>query len=373
MKDRKRKPVVRICLTGDMNTDYRVHKTAMSLLAMGFDVVCVSRKHSHFVRAVPRAYCVVLLSTIWEKGPFFYFAYNLRLFFYLLSHRSQVVLSIDLDTLPGCALAAKIKRIPLVFDSHEYFPEVPELQHRPVIKRAWTLLEKTFVPWIDKGYTVCRSIACIYGQKYGIDFEVVRNLPSAMKSENVKAAIHDPRFKLVYQGAVNLGRGLLETVSALPLLDDVVLIVVGDGDIIRQVKNKVVELDVADKVVFIGKVPFAQLAAYTASADLGLCLLENLGLNYYYSLPNRIFDFALAGVPILASNFPEIADVVGKFRTGVLVNDLSPATIACAIEQIRCDKDTYRQISANALEVGRKLVWENELPVLEKVYRPYLT
>lgn len=298
--------------------------------------------------------------------------FNLRLFFYLISRPSKVILSIDLDTLPGCTWAAKLKRVPLVFDSHEYFPEVPELQHRPAIKKLWMWLEGKFVPCIDKGYTVCQSIADIYKNKYGIGFEVVRNLPSSQKSYNAKAALSDPRFKMVYQGAVNLGRGLLETIEALPLLDDVVLVVVGDGDITAQVKQRVADLGVADKVVFVGKVPFSQLSGYTASADLGLCLLENLGLNYYYSLPNRIFDFALAGKPILASNFPEIAAVVGKHQTGLLVDDLKPSTIANAIEKLKTDPELHKELSSNAFCVGKTLVWENELPILERIYKPYL-
>jgi glycosyltransferase involved in cell wall biosynthesis len=355
---------IAICLTGDMSIDYRVHKTAETLLGMGYDVVCVVRRRKGYGMAKDNPYRVVYLRTLWEEGPFFYLVFNLRIAWWIMWHRVHKVLSIDLDTLPGCAVGAKVRRVPLLFDSHEYFPEVPELQNRPMVKQMWLWLEKTFVPHIDRGYTVCRSIADIYQQKYGVPFEVVRNLPQRQKLAMVVAQPKPETFTMVYQGAVNMGRGLFETLDALVLLPCVRLVVVGDGDQLCQVKERANELMLGARVEFVGKVPFSALGRYTATAHVGLCLLENLGLNYYYSLPNRIFDFAQAGVPVLASNFPEIRSVVGLHGTGVLVDDLLPDTLAHAIRQLMNDPAAYRTMCDNGRRMAEQLVWENEAEVL---------
>jgi glycosyltransferase involved in cell wall biosynthesis len=351
-----------------MSIDYRVHKTAETLLSMGYEVICVARRRKDYGRVTQAPYRVVYLQTLWERGPLFYLVFNLRLWWWLLRHRVDKVLSIDLDTLTGCSLGARWRKIPLIFDSHEYFPEVPELQHRPAVKKMWLWLESTFVPRIDKGYTVCRSIADIYQQKYGVLFEVVRNLPQRQKLSLMDVQTKPEAFTLVYQGAVNMGRGLLEVLDALLLLPGVRLVVVGDGDCLSQVKARTAALALNGQVEFVGKLPFSELGRYTASAHVGLCLLENLGLNYYYSLPNRIFDFAQAGVPVLASNFPEIRAVVAEYGTGLLVDDLLPETIAQAIVRLRDDKVAYQTMCDKALKVATELVWENEVAVLERVF-----
>lgn len=362
------KPLIYICLTGDLTTDYRVHKTALTLLDMGFEIICVSRTKPGFGQFKETRYGASVLLTLFKRGPLFYMEFNLRLFIFLLFHSSSMVLSIDLDTLPGCWAGTRLRRRKLVFDSHEYFPESPELQHRPFVKNIWIWLERFLVCRVDKGYTVCDSIAEIYHQKYHANFKVVRNLPLASRSEISDPVVTDRRFKLVYQGAVNLGRGIFETLRAMHLLEDVLLIIVGDGDEMAKVKKYIEENQLSDCVWMTGKVPFHELPAYTSSADLGLCLLENIGLNYYYSLPNRIFDFAIAGKPILASGFPEIRKVVEKYGTGMLIEDLEPGTIAGAIREMQTNRLLVEQMSQNARKAALELTWENESVILKDIF-----
>lgn len=356
-------------MTGDLNTDYRVHKTALSLLAMGFRVECITAQCKAVMLPIPQPYAIRVMKLMFHRGPLFYAECNLRLFWYLIRHGSHTILSIDLDTLTGCRMANGLRQRRLIYDSHEYFPEVPELQHRPKVKKVWEWLERTMIKGVDKAYTVCGSIANIYKGKYGVHFDVVRNLPQRQRLTDVVPAIVDSRFVIVYQGAVNKGRGIIETIRALPLLDDVLLVIVGSGDEMDDVRHAIATLNVADKVMMIGRIPFAAMMPYTRSAKVGLCLLENIGLNYYFSLPNRIFDFALAGIPVLASNFPEIRKVVGQHGTGVLIDDLQPETIAHAINNMRNDTEGYRKMCENAQNASKTLVWENELPVLERIYK----
>lgn len=357
-----------IFLTGDLSIDYRVHKTAISLAKFGFQVQCISRWKKGYGYSQHIEYNSQLIKTVFKNGPLFYAEYNIKVFFYLLFHRCDIILSIDLDTLAGCWAGSLFGKRKLIFDSHEYFPEVPELQHRKWVKNIWLAIEGFLVPKVDRAYTVCQSIADLYNNKYRKEFGVVRNLPLANRLVEDEKVLNDKRFKILYQGAVNLGRGIFETLEAIKNIDNVVFVIIGDGDEMQQVKDFVASNKLDDRVNIIGKIPFSKLSGYTQSADIGMCLLENIGLNYYYSLPNRIFDFALAGIPVVASNFPEIAKIVGIEKTGVLVNDLKPSTIAGAIEMLMNDNELYLQLSENANRASLKLTWENEESVLYSVF-----
>jgi glycosyltransferase involved in cell wall biosynthesis len=250
----------------------------------------------------------------------------------------------------------------LIFDSHEYFPESPELQHRPFIKKIWQIAEKIFVPGLKYGITVCESIANIYKEKYNADFKVIRNLPLAVNNENTVAPDITPKdtFTLIYQGAVNIGRGIKETIESLKYLNNVNLIIVGEGDIFEEVKEMVVSNGLSDRVTITGKIPFSQLPKYTKQADLGLILLENMGLNYFYSLPNRVFDFIKYQVPILAIDFPEIKKIVEGYDVGICIQDMEPQHIAEIIEKIRTDKERIKQWKLNAKKASEELTWEND-------------
>jgi glycosyltransferase involved in cell wall biosynthesis len=274
-------------------------------------------------------------------------------------------LSNDTDTLPANYLASVIRRKPLVFDAHELFPEVPEVTNRPYVKMVWTKIEDLLFPRLRHAYTVCQSIADIYRQKYNLNMQVVRNIPTKKQPYSQdQLAIKKERKKIIlYQGAVNTGRGLEWMIDAMPYLDDFVFYVIGDGDLLTELKENVCRRNLTDKVIFIGRVPFEQLSAYTACADIGINLLENKGLNYYYSLPNRIFDYMRENVPVLSSDFPEIRKIVAHYGIGTLIDDYSPQFIAKTItEMTKQEKNIDGFAAANA-----ELTWENESVRLLKV------
>jgi glycosyltransferase involved in cell wall biosynthesis len=119
----------------------------------------------------------------------------------------------------------------------------------------------------------------------------------------------------------------------------------------------------------VGKVPFEELQNYIRSADLGLCLLENIGLNYYHSLPNRIFDYPMAGLPILATAFPDISEVVTEYETGLLIDSLNPEVIAAAIKNA-CENEALRnRWSVTLPKAVESLNWTNESLVLDEIFR----
>jgi glycosyltransferase involved in cell wall biosynthesis len=354
---------ITVSVTNDLVSDQRVHKVCTTLLENGYGVKLVGRKFKNS-EPLHRPYRTDRMRLLFKRSLFFYTEYNIRLFFYLLFDQTDLFLSNDTDSLPANYLAAKIRRKPLVFDAHEMFPEVPEVIGRKWVKSVWTQLEDWIFPHLKNAYTVCQSIADSYNRRYGINMQVVRNIPPAKQPVNTIPPIHTEGKKLIlYQGAVNVGRGIEWMIDAMPYLDDFLFYVLGDGDILPELKTRVDRLGLNDRIIFTGRIPFEQLPAYTQSAAIGINLLENRGLNYYYSLPNRIFDYIRQNVPVLSSDFPEIRRIVAHYQVGTLINHYEPLFLADIIRQMALEeKNTIGFAAANA-----ELTWENESLILLKV------
>ena len=384
-----------MAVTNDMVTDQRVHRAAATLADDGWHVTVVGRRlpHSGLPRyAAPVSgtpYAVRRFRLLFNRKALFYAEYTLRLWLYLLFCKVDLVYANDTDTLPACMLAAKMRRRKLFFDAHEMFPEVPELQHRQRVKRVWQRIEDCLFPHLTASCTVCQSIADAYAERYGIKMAVVRNLPlcsarqcsvmaeraSSLCSSDSDAPLYNDHIEreagdagqtktLLYQGAVNVGRGLEIVIDALRWLPDCRLVVAGVGDVLADVRERAAKTDYSDRIVFLGRVKPADLHRLTPTAHLGLCLLDDLGLNYRYAFPNRVGDFVQARVPLLATDFPELHSVVSHYRIGTLVSPLckDPQQLAAVIAQALSEWDAMPadERAQRFDHAAAELCWEKE-------------
>jgi len=353
----------RIILTvsNDLVTDQRVNKVAETMYSNGYDVLLTGRKLTHSL-PFRKPYSSKRFRLIFNKGALFYAELNLRLFFFLIFSKVDIIYSNDTDTLVACYAASKIRRKRLIFDAHELFPEVPELQNRQKVKKVWQKIEDAIFPHLKTSITVCQSISDYYHQKYGIKMHVIKNVPKLSEVTEKKIVIPGKKI-ILYQGAVNMGRGLEWVIDAMQFVQNAVLYIIGDGDILGKLKQKVKNLDLESIVIFHGRVSGEELQTYTSSGDIGLCLLENKGLSYYYSLPNRVFSYLHADVPILASPYPEISAVVGTHNTGVLTEETEPAKLASVINKMLANPLDTSHFS----ELKKIYCWEEEEKKLLKV------
>ena len=367
---RKKKRII-ISVTNDLVADQRVHKVATSLNKFGYDVLLIGRKLKSSL-LVNRHYRTKRFRLLFSKGSFFYAEFNLRLFFFLLFCKANIFLSNDLDTLLPNVLTLKIRKKKLVYDSHEYFTEVPELQNRKKIKKIWERIEKYSLPKVQFSYTVCQSIADIYNKKYGIDMKVVRNIPHCKEEiKYIKPLIISElsdRKIILYQGSVNIGRGIEYIIDAMNYIDDAVFIIIGDGDIKSELELKVKDSGLENKVKFIAKIPFDKLSSYTKFADVGISIEENIGLNYYYTLPNKLFDFIRANVPVLVSRLPEIERIVNKYEIGCFIENHNPEHIAEKIKFMINNKEEINLWKKNLKRASDELCWENEEMVIKRIF-----
>lgn len=351
-----------ISVTSDLCTDQRVGRVANACFNNGYDVLLIGRKLKTS-DDVSFDFKSKRLKLLFNHSAFFYAEYNIRLFLFLLFSKADIFLSNDTDTLVANFMAANIRRKKLLFDAHELFPEVPELINRPAIKGFWKMIENIIFPHLKHCYTVCESIAQYYSKKYNIDMKVVRNVPN-YRFETRQHPIDSTAEKIIlYQGAINKGRGLEWVLEAMPYVNNAKLVIIGDGDMLTKLKQQSNQLGLGNKVEFLGKFSVQKLHEYTPKASLGLGLAENLGLSYYYSLPNRVFDFIQAGVPILSTRFPEIANVVERYKTGMLIDHYEPEFLAGVINQLL--ENQYP--TAHFETVAKELCWENEEKVLLEI------
>lgn len=355
---------ITLTVTNDLTYDQRMQRICTSLSHAGYEVTLVGRERDRSLPLDQFAFRQVRLRCCFDTGKLFYLEYNVRLFLYLLFHRSDIICAVDLDTILACYYVATLRGSKKVYDAHEYFPEVPEVVRRPRIRAVWQWVERIYVPKMDLIYTTTQSISEIFARSYHREVMTIRNLPLA-QTESV--AHSGPARYLLYQGALNEGRGLEHLIEAVAELD-IELWLAGDGDITQQLKEQVAKAGLQRKVKFTGFVKPADLKKITAEAYIGINLLEMKGLSYYYSLANKFLDYIQAGVPQVCIDFPEYRRINDQYHVGLLVENLEKDTIKTALTRLMEDKDLYAKVRENCLVCRRELIWEKEEKKLIALY-----
>jgi len=360
-------PKIIFTVTNDLNYDQRMIRICSTMAAAGYEVTLVGRKKKASLDLTNRPFQQQRLTCIFEKGKLFYAEYNLRLFFYLLFAKFDAVCGIDLDTLLPAYLSSRWKRKPCIYDAHEYFTELPEVINRPATQKAWRLVANSIIPRLKYCYTVCQSLADIFKKEYGPHFEVIRNVPFAEKQLAAKTKTDKAKI-LLYQGALNDGRGIAELLTAMQHINNAELWLAGEGDLSDQLRSMAKELQLENKVKFLGYVLPDQLKAVTLQADIGLNLLENKGLNYYYSLANKAFDYVQAEIPSINMDFPEYQNLNAEYTCSLLLPDLKIETISTYLNSLIEDEVLYDSLVKNCKQAKRDWCWEVEKERLISFY-----
>jgi glycosyltransferase involved in cell wall biosynthesis len=365
-----------LSVTNDLVTDQRVHRIATTLMKTGAKVTLLGRLLPKSL-SVQRNYSTHRMRLLFKKGPLFYAEYNIRLFFYLLFSKVDILVANDLDTLAANYLASVIRRKALVYDSHEYFTGVPEIQHRKIVLFVWERIEGFIFPKLKHIYTVNSSIALLYKKKYNKEIAVVRNMPFSVKTGQTidKKELGLPVDKkiILLQGAgININRGAEEALEAITYVQGALLLIIGDGDVVAGLKNMMVAHHLENKVIFKPKMPPEQLVSYTRLCDIGLSLDKDTNINYKYSLPNKLFDYIQAGIPVLCTNLPEVAKIVDTWQIGKVTDDLNPQLLAGIMNEMLNNNGQMKLWKQNLVKAAEELCWENEEKELLKVYEKLL-
>lgn len=364
-----------ISVTNDLVTDNRVHKVCLFLVEEGFHVTLVGRRLKNSLEIQGRNYSIKRFRLFFTQGPLFYLEFAIRLFFYMLVHRSSILISNDLDTLLPNFIVSKIKSVTLVYDTHEYFTEVPELVENPRKQKIWETLESWIFPKLKNVYTVNYSIAQIYQAKYKVPVHVVRNVAPIFSPKEIKnrtqLGLPLDKFIIILQGSgINKKRGAEEAVEAMKSIENALLLIIGGGDVLAELKDQVEVHSLTHKVLFLPKMPYAEMMQYTSNADLGLAIDHTDVLNHKLALPNKFFDYIQAQVPILATDITEVRALIEHHKIGYIMDKrLTSQNLGEKINTImNCYSADLPQLKQNLAKAKQQENWEVEVKSLKEIY-----
>lgn len=348
-----------ILISNDVSYDQRMLKTARTLENNGFEVTFIGRKKNRMNEN--DVFKTHRFDLYFNKGKLFYIELQIRMIWYLLFKNFDKILAVDIDTSIAAFVISKLKNKPYILDCHELFPEVPELHNRIFSKKIWELIEKVALKNATKVYTVSQSISDFYINKYKINCDVIYNMPLKIKETSIKN--NDNKKKVIlYQGDLNEGRGLEAMIQIMPQINAEFWII-GDGLLYQKLKNLITKLQIEHKVFLKGVVLPEQLAKITLQADIGINLLENKGLSYYFSLANKFFDYVQSEIPSLNMSFPEYKYFLSQHQVGLTVDNLEPKNLIESINVLfsAIENKNFNDAIQNA---KKEWIWENQEPRL---------
>jgi len=377
MSERRLSEAVWVLVSNDLTHDQRVLKTCQTLRGLGFAPQLVGREMPSSV-SPPVDFPSFRLRLPFHSGALFYAALQLALVRYLWRRTKGTagIWANDLDTLLPAFVVARLRRLPLMYDSHELFTEAAGLTGRPLPRGVWLFVERLLVPRLRAMTTVNDAIADTFASRYPKGTAgrplVVRNMPRGRRPEqeaptraplvSAGLALTDGPLGILQGAFLDADRGVKEAVEVLEVRPRWQLLVVGAGPEWDWAKQQVPRF--SGRLHVIPKQPYALLAGWTRSADWGFSLDKPVHGNYIMSLPNKLFDYIHAGLPVVASALPEVQKVVERHQVGALIRDHSPEAIATAVEQVLdAPRETWLARCATAAEV---LNWEAEEPVIRE-------
>lgn len=355
-----------VSVFNNLYTDQRVEKVCKTLSENGFDLFLIGNTWQG-APTLSRHYPTFRIGIKSSILRFAYLEFQWKLYKKLLREADSdtILLSNDLDTLLPNYLVARKKNIPLVFDSHEIFTEMPAVAGRWV-QHVWRLLERRLLPRVKFMYTESESYAEWFAQQYRIPKPVVvRNIPRKLQAPS---ALPENRPKIVmYQGALNPSRGIDKAIRAMAYLPEAVLIIAGDGPKRKEFETLAQQLYPPEKVTFLGNLKPDELRIVTRTADVGLSIEENGGVSYLFSLPNKVADNIQSRVPLVMINFPEMLRIKEKYNIGEITESHEPEVIANKIREVLAKGRKFYLPELN--KAAEEYCWENEETKLLEVFR----
>ncbi|ASK31277.1 glycosyl transferase family 1 [Chryseobacterium sp. T16E-39] len=349
----------------NLYTDQRIEKVCKTLHENGYQIELIGNDWGG-ASEMKRPYSFSRISLISKSLKTAYFEFNWKLYKELKNKADKhtILHANDIDALLPNYLIAKKLNIPLIFDSHEIFSEMPAIQGK-MSQKMWRYLEKKVLPKLKFMITASGSYAQWFKEKYNIDPVVVQNSPRRM-SFSIDIPENKPKIFL-YQGAINPFRGIDKAILAMHHLDHVIFKIAGDGPRRKEYEDLVVKESLQQKVQFLGKLMPEELRKVTLTADVGMSIEENGGDSYLYSLPNKVLDCIQARVPLIMADLPEMQNIKRQFDVGEIIKDHQPGNIAEAINKVlNRGRKNYQDELEKASEV---LCWENEEVKLLEVFQ----
>jgi glycosyltransferase involved in cell wall biosynthesis len=348
----------------NLYTDQRIEKVCRTLHENGYEIELIGNDWNG-AEEMSRPYPFSRIQLVSKSLKTAYFEFNWKLYQELKkkADKNTILHANDLDALLPNYLIAKKLNIPLIFDSHEIFSEMPAIQGK-MSQKLWRYLEKTIIPKIKFMITASSGYANWFKTRYGIQPVVVQNAPRTLDfSQEIPE--NNPKI-LLYQGAINPFRGVEKAILAMHHVENVIFKIAGDGPRKTEYEELVIKENLQHKVQFLGKLHPDDLRKITLTVDCGMSIEENGGESYYYSLPNKVLDCIQARVPLILSSLPEMQNIKSQFDVGEIIKNHEPSTIADAIKIVF--NKGRKNYQAELEKAADALCWENEEIKLLQVF-----
>ncbi len=364
------KKSVLIIFLGNYYYDSRVTNLYKSFREIGYDVNVISFDWLTKELKTKKGE----ISVYKLKKHYFSFTYYLKFSFILIKRllfsKADLIFAEDVYTLPFAALFAQLKKSILFYDSREIYSHLAGLSNRKNVQAILKYIEKSFIKYAFKVITTGELDSEYIHREYNInDSIVIRNLPYKFEIRKPfdfrkHFGLNDGIKIILYQGVILPGRGLKIIFDVLNKLSDCILVVLGDGEYTDYYKKLAKDKGIENIVYFFGKIEQSELLNYTAGADIGLALIENISLSYYYALPNKLFEYIYCGVPVIVSNLPQMKKIVENYKVGVCVDTENIDEIVSNLRNVLLDKDLRNELKQNCLNAASELNWNEEIKKL---------
>ncbi len=375
-------------VTNDLVYDQRMQRICGSMAKAGYEVTLVGRETPGSPPVQPMPFKQVRLALKNHSGKSFYLEYNYKLYRFLMTQPADALCAIDLDTIVPVYLVSKKRGIHRMYDAHEFFTEMIEVKRRWYIHLFWKRIEKWLVPKFRHGYTVGGAIAQEFRELYGVNYALVRNMPvyrelpekDLAEPALVSKILADFDQKtgpdlpiILYQGAINEGRALHQLVEAMVNVH-ARLLLVGSGNLEKEVRSFIAERGLGGKIYMCGNVPPAELRCLTTKCFAGITIFDAFSKNQYYSLGNKFFDYIMALTPQICVNYPEYAAILKQFPLAVPLDNTESATITHCLNKLLGDPVLYKDLQNICSTASKILNWESEEKTLlacwQKLFAP---
>ena len=366
---------ITVSVISELTTDQRVLRICTTLHEMGFEVILIGRAFTNSLPLGKYPFSAKRIRCLFSKGFLQFAEFNTRLFLKLLFCKTDYLLANDLDALAPNYIVSRWRKKKLFYDTHEYYTGVSALRNAPFKRKCWKKLEDWIFPKLTVVYTVNESVRNKYQSEYGNEIAVIRNLPVSYPIDPVTLPEKwKGKIILLMQGTgMHPGRGGLELLSIMKYLPEkYYLVYIGGGNEWEKIAAMRIEWKLEDRVEMIGKLPPEVLKQYTPLATLGISLDGFEDFNHLFALPNKLFDYLHAGLPVAASPVPEVKNIIEQYQCGFCFNSQNPQNMAEEIKELINNPQRYERLKINALNAAKELCWENERQKLTALYAPFL-
>lgn len=349
-----------IAFLGNAKYDARCINMANSLFNNGFKVIIIDEEDPENENLGSNSFEVRHVKTLRKSGFIRYWNYHCKLQKIARQVKPDIFISADLFSLAVCS-NQNINCLK-IYDSRELYSKLTSLVGKPIKQLFWSFFERKYYKNVNKVLVSAEKDREFLISRFGYkDIQLIFNFPNIQKKTSKinlchKFNISEKKKIFLYQGAIQIGRGIEEMISLLNYFEDCVACIVGDGEHKREIIKLSEKLKISNRVFYTGKISYNELISVSKQADIGFSLIQPLSDSYKQALPNKLFEYGLAGTPVIASDFPEMKYYINKYKLGIAVNPINEKEHLDAVNRLLKWKHTAELIT----NVEDNLTWESQ-------------